>query len=215
MSEIEAARTLVKSPPELWAVCSDAESLSQHLQAFGEIKITRLEPETAVAWEGESTAGTVRIEPSGWGTRVTLTARALPGPEEPVAAPQEPVARAQEPVAKAQEPFPDAEPEPNKEIARAADARVAPLAVAAARGGLWARLFGRRPAVVLQPVVAVAAPEPSAALPERSAAPPQPPAAVAVVSAEPQVAAGMDREAALGAALESLGQAHHRPFSRG
>ena len=74
MTEHEASRTLVKSPPELWAECSDAESLARHLGEFGEIRITRLEPETAVAWEGEHASGTVRLEPSGWGTRVTLTA---------------------------------------------------------------------------------------------------------------------------------------------
>lgn len=74
MSEVSAVRTLVKSPPELWAVCSDAELLAQHLEEFGEIRITRLEPETTVAWEGERASGTVRIEPSGWGTKVTVTA---------------------------------------------------------------------------------------------------------------------------------------------
>ena len=74
MKEVTAGRTLVKSPPELWAVCSDAESLGQHLEAFGEIRITRLEPETTVAWEGDRASGTVRIEPSGWGTKVTVTA---------------------------------------------------------------------------------------------------------------------------------------------
>ena len=57
-------------------VCSDADSLSQHLETFGEIRITRLEPETTVAWEGERASGTVRIEPSGWGTKVTITANA-------------------------------------------------------------------------------------------------------------------------------------------
>jgi hypothetical protein len=74
MTELTAVRTLVKSAPELWAVCSDADSLAQHLGAFGEIRITRLEPETTVAWEGERASGTVRIEPSGWGTKVTVTA---------------------------------------------------------------------------------------------------------------------------------------------
>ena len=69
MTEHVASRTLVKSPPELWAECSDAASLARHLDGFGEIRITRLEPETAVAWEGERARGTVRIEPSGWGTR--------------------------------------------------------------------------------------------------------------------------------------------------
>jgi hypothetical protein len=74
MREVTAGRTLVKSPPELWAVCSVADSLAQHLEVFGEIRITRLEPETTVAWEGERASGTVRIEPSGWGTKVTVTA---------------------------------------------------------------------------------------------------------------------------------------------
>src|ERR1700761_2879474 len=91
MTEHEASRTLVKSPPELWAECSDAGSLSRHLAEFGEIVITRLEPETAVAWEGERASGTVRLEPSGWGTPVTLTARAtaveaVPMPEQAVEA---------------------------------------------------------------------------------------------------------------------------------
>jgi hypothetical protein len=70
----EASRTLLKSPPELWAECSDATSLMRHLDSFGEIRIARLKPETAVAWEGETVSGTVRLEPSGWGTRVILTA---------------------------------------------------------------------------------------------------------------------------------------------
>ena len=68
-------RTLVKSPPELWSELSEVERLARHLGAFGEIKITRLEPERTVAWEGEGASGTVSIEPSGWGTKVTLTAR--------------------------------------------------------------------------------------------------------------------------------------------
>ena len=76
MAELTASRTLVKSSPELWAECSDAASLARHLGAFGEIRITRLEPETAVAWEGEDVRGTVTLEPSGWGTRVVLTADA-------------------------------------------------------------------------------------------------------------------------------------------
>ena len=75
MIEHEASRTLVKSPPDLWAELSDQSSLARHLaEPFGEIRITRLEPETAVAWEGERASGTVRIEPSGWGTKVTVTA---------------------------------------------------------------------------------------------------------------------------------------------
>jgi hypothetical protein len=74
MPTVQARRTLVKSPPELWAELSDAESLARRLQPLGEIRITRLEPEKRLSWEGERARGTVEIEPSGWGTRVTLTA---------------------------------------------------------------------------------------------------------------------------------------------
>ena len=56
MTEHQSSRTLVKSAPELWAECSDAASLARHLGAFGEIRITKLEPETAVAWEGAAAA---------------------------------------------------------------------------------------------------------------------------------------------------------------
>jgi hypothetical protein len=75
MPDLTAKRTLVKSPPELWSELSEVERLARHLGAFGEIKITKLEPEHTVAWEGEGASGTVSIEPSGWGTKVTLTAQ--------------------------------------------------------------------------------------------------------------------------------------------
>jgi hypothetical protein len=77
----EAKRTLVKSPPELWAELSDAASLARHLGELGEIRIVRTDPERAVEWEAADISGTVLIEPSGWGTKVTLTAvSAEPGP---------------------------------------------------------------------------------------------------------------------------------------
>src|SRR5258707_11698835 len=107
MTEQDASRPLVKSPPELWTECSNASSLARHLGEFGEIRITRLEPETAVAWEGERVSGTVRIEPSGWGTRVTLTA------VEPDVS--EPEARVSEPEAEPEptpQPMAESEPEP-------------------------------------------------------------------------------------------------------
>jgi hypothetical protein len=77
MPEIQASRRLVKSPPELWAEVSDAASLARHLGEVGEITITRLEPETTVAWEGEHASGTVALAPAGWGTSVTLTAEPI------------------------------------------------------------------------------------------------------------------------------------------
>ncbi len=117
MPPLEAKRTLVKSPPELWAEVSDAGALARHLGEFGEIRIIRTQPESVVEWEGDRASGSVRLEPSGWGTKVTLTAEpaAPPEPEpEPVPEPPRPGfwarlfgRRPPEP-----EPVPVAEPEP-------------------------------------------------------------------------------------------------------
>src|SRR5215216_4143154 len=108
MPEVEAHRRLVKSPPELWAELSDVEALARHLGEFGEIRITRTAPETNVAWEGEHARGTVSIESSGWGTKVSLTAEAI-RPEAPEAEPN-PVGEQPAPTA----PEPE-EPEPATE----------------------------------------------------------------------------------------------------
>ena len=69
MPEPRAQRTLVKSPPEIWAEVSDVSTLARHLGEFGEIRITRLEAETTVVWEGDRARGTVELEASGWGRR--------------------------------------------------------------------------------------------------------------------------------------------------
>jgi len=187
--ELQASRTLVKSPPELWAECSDAASLARHLGQFGEIRITRLDPETAVAWEGERARGTVRIEPSGWGTKVILTAVAVSHePETADEPPEVPVESAPADSAPADPP-----PAPNAESPPPRRRR-------------FARLFGRRrppEPVAAEPVwVDPAEPEPE----------PEPEPAPDAVAAAP--AASNDTEAALSAALDSLGQAHHRPYSR-
>ena len=157
---MEAKRTLVKSPPELWAELSDLSALARHLGEFGEIRITRTEPESVVEWEGDLASGSVRLEASGWGTKVTLTALPVMADAPPAPEP--------EPVA---DPVVVAEPE---------------------RRGFWARLF-RRPA-----------PEPPAPPPAPVAADPGPLPAIDAASGE----------AVLGRALDALGAAHHRPFSR-
>ena len=185
MDDPRAQRTLVKSPPELWAEVSDLGALARHLGAFGEIRITRLEPETAVAWEGERARGTVQLEPSGWGTRVTLTARlaARPEPEpepaptpqpppEPVTVPQPHVEPAATPDAQA-EPDPVAVPQPHTEPATTEHAQAAtpvaapqPHAEPAAKPetppgtlrALLRRLFDRRH----RPPAPTAPPEPPA-----------------------------------------------------
>src|ERR1700694_4151558 len=100
MISSEVQRTLVKSPPELWTELSDPAALGRHLGEFGEIRITRVEPEKTVEWEADGATGTVLIKPSGWGTRVTLTAtREVEEPEpsaesEPSVASEPPVAPA-------------------------------------------------------------------------------------------------------------------------
>jgi hypothetical protein len=222
---LEAKRTLVKSAPELWAEISDVAALARHLGELGEIRITRAQPEELVEWEGDRATGTVRLEPSGWGTRVTLTAEPTPPPEEP-AAPE-----AAEPAAITPEP---ATPEP-------------PDPAPTPRTGFFARLFRRfrRPA----PAIA-AAPDPSVAVepaeyPAASDVPPavvaeageprvdtpepaEPPVATAEPDVPPTVAAEPDEPvtdaptpdddavlAILTGTLDRLGSAHHRPFSRG
>ena len=214
MTEHQSSRTLVKSAPELWAECSDAASLARHLGAFGEIHITKLEPETAVAWEGAAASGTVRLESSGWGTRVTLTVT-----EEAVATAPEPE------VAGDPDPEPElvVEPDPEPEVAVepvAVEPEAEPATVAepAPRPSMFARLrlsFRRRPGP--EPEVLAVEPEPEVAEPEVAepeAAQPEPePVADAPPAPAPEPAAP-GGEAALVAALDSLGMAHHRPYSR-
>ena len=118
MPSLEAKRTLVKSPPEIWAEVSDAGALARHLGEFGEIRITRTQPESLVEWEGEKASGCVRLEPSGWGTKVTLTAEAIAPPEpqpepEPEPAPEPPPkASWWSRLRRRREPEPEPEPEP-------------------------------------------------------------------------------------------------------
>ena len=147
MADLTAKRTLVKSPPELWEELSEVDRLAKHLDAFGEIRITKLEPEHTVAWEGEHASGTVSIEPSGWGTKVTLTAE-LPEQEAPPE--PEPVAQVPEP-----EPVPE-EPEPEPPVAEAPPVAEEPPAPRRKRG-FWGWLFRERTA---PPVPVQAEPEP-------------------------------------------------------
>jgi hypothetical protein len=155
---MEAKRTLVKSPPELWAEVSDVAALARHLGEFGDIRITRTEPEAVVEWEGDRASGCVRLEPSGWGTKVTLTAEVLE-PEAP----------------------PEPEPEPE------------PIAAEPPRRSRFARFAWWRRAAAPAP------PEPEPKPEPEPAAPPEP---------------AIDTAAVLDGVLDSLGSAHHRPFSR-
>jgi hypothetical protein len=184
MISSEVERTLVKSPPELWTELSNPDALARHLGEFGEIRITRVEPEHAVEWEAGDTAGTVRIKPSGWGTKVTLTAaRQVATPERPVgeqtnvqaapvADPQPaPVAESQsEAIAEpnAQPPAPAPEPTSASE-SRPTIAQQAARPEPEARIGFLRRLFGgaRRRHATAVAAPGVAEPEPAT---KRSAA---------------------------------------------
>ena len=85
---VEAKRTLVKSSPELWAELSDPAALARHLEAFGGVQLTGARDESLVEWEGERARGRITLEPSGFGTRVTLQAAvADPAPPAPPVAP--------------------------------------------------------------------------------------------------------------------------------
>ena len=70
MTSYEVSRTLVKSPPELWAEL-EGERLRD---ALGEAVVRPTDPERELAWEADGAAGLARLEPSSWGTKVTLTA---------------------------------------------------------------------------------------------------------------------------------------------
>jgi hypothetical protein len=71
VTSYEVSRTLVKSPPELWAEL-EGDRLRD---ALGEARVRATEPERELAWETGGATGTARLEPSSWGTKVTLTAR--------------------------------------------------------------------------------------------------------------------------------------------
>jgi hypothetical protein len=175
MPDPRAQRTLVKSPPEIWAEVSDVSALARHLDEFGEIRITRLEAETTVVWEGDRARGTVALEASGWGTKVTITAEAIATDDVEAEVVEAEVVAAEVKVVEAEaevvteavaveaveaeviEATPQAEVEPKP----AAEVVPEPVAVEVApRRGFFARLFRRRS--TSEPAPAPAAAEPVA-----------------------------------------------------
>lgn len=190
MPEPRAQRTLVKSPPEIWSEISDVSTLARHLGEFGEIRITQLEAETTVVWEGDTARGTVELEPSGWGTKVTIAAEAV---------------QVEVDVEIEVEVEYEVEPEPEP-VAAAPEPEPAP----APRRGLFARLFARR---------ADAAPEPApGAEPLVVPEPAGPIMATRIekrIEQRTEALADERVEAVLVSVLDDLGSAHHRPFSRG
>jgi hypothetical protein len=70
MPRFEVSRTLVKSPPELWAELGP-DCLEP---ALGAVSVEETEPEREMTFSGDGVHGTAVLEPAGWGTKVTLTA---------------------------------------------------------------------------------------------------------------------------------------------
>ena len=70
MPKFEVSRTLVKSPPELWPELSEGRLAD----TIGEADIEVTEDERRVRWEAQGAQGSASLEPSGWGTKVTLSA---------------------------------------------------------------------------------------------------------------------------------------------
>jgi hypothetical protein len=169
MISSEVQRTLVKSPPELWAELSDQAALARHLGELGEIRIVRTEPERVVEWTAEHTTGVVSIKPSGWGTRVTLSAT-----RERTAEPDVDEAAAEEPVANsdvAPEPQAAAEPESPPELGTATEPQAAAEAepTAAPESAVQPE-----PATESTAAVDVLAPQPDVAPADAQASTPEP-----------------------------------------
>jgi hypothetical protein len=70
MPRFEVSRTLVKSPPELWAELGP----DCFEKALGAVSVEVTEPEREKTFSGDGIRGTAVLEPAGWGTKVTLTA---------------------------------------------------------------------------------------------------------------------------------------------
>ena len=217
MSSLQASRTLVKSPPELWAELSDLGSLARHLGEFGEIRITQVDPESRVEWEADRASGTVRLEPSGWGTRVVLTVDTPEPAADPEPEPEEAPWRRPKRSGGGRTRAPNRSRWPS----RGADAG-AVAEVEEPKRGFWARLFGRKKP---EPVAPEPEPEPVIEEPEPVAVEPEPetpfgtieweiPEPVAEEEPEPEPDTPADPAAVLHGMLDTLGAAHHRPFSR-
>jgi hypothetical protein len=206
MISSEVQRTLVKSPPELWAELSDPAALARHLGELGEIRITSIEPEKTVEWEAADTTGKVLLKPSGWGTKVTLiVARELSAPEPP----PEP------------EPSMEVEPEPEPVAVEEPEPGVVLEEPEPRSPGFFARLFRRRikdQALPESPVELDSTVEPEPAredvTPPQDALPDETPDIAAELKAAEEEVAVEEVTDVLTAVLDRLGAAHHRPFSR-
>jgi hypothetical protein len=227
----EVQRTLVKSPPELWAELSDPTTLARHLGELGEIRIVRTEPDRAVDWEAAATdgaqaSGRVEIEPSGWGTRVTLSASRTVAVPEPAVPEPDPI---QTEASESEAPeLQIAASEPELDESGAEEPEPEPVEPEPRRG-FFARLFRRARKTSLE---TNAQPGSQPEIEPDETCDMGPPGAVEVgelasgqalpateIASEPDISielAELEEQttAVLSGVLDRLGAAHHRPFSR-
>ena len=83
MAPVALERTLVKSPPELWAEIASEEALQRWL---GNVRLTAADAPARVEWVRPDSAGVIELTASGWGTRVRAVAHANGVPWERVEA---------------------------------------------------------------------------------------------------------------------------------
>jgi hypothetical protein len=177
----EVQRTLVKSPPELWAELSSPEALARHLSDLGEIRITSLEPETKVEWESNGANGVVHLKQSGWGTRVTLSVTREAPPHNAASEPEALAVDKPESISEPEvEPKSVIEPEPVAVVEPEPEPTLEPVAV-----------VEPEPEPTLEPV-AVVEPEPEPTLEPVAVVEPEPIAATpkSETTAEPKPRVG-------------------------
>ncbi|MHB1537802.1 MAG: hypothetical protein ACYCUM_02535 [Solirubrobacteraceae bacterium] len=216
MVSSEVQRTLVKSPPELWAELSDETALARHLEIDGELRLTHVEPERLLEWEAQHARGRVELSPSGWGTKVKLSLeREAPASErdEPdedeleVDEPDEDELEVDEPATASEPVEPRHPPRMRSFLSRLFRRR----GVQQSNAGSGAEGSAARPeATSTKLVEPVAPPDASAAEAERP--PGGPVLSAALRNAEERLT--IESEALLNGVLDRLGAAHHRPFSR-
>lgn len=231
MRTVEVSRTLVKSPPEVWAEIERVERLCE-LLGDDAIRVTASKPEQLIEWEGSGKRGTIAIKSSGWGTKVSLTAETdeavvidveLDAEVEVEHAVVQPRVETPERPEAVVQPEP-AESEPASEVVQ----EVSHLEEKVAKQGLWTRikLLFTPPDDVPRSELGAEQPTPTS---EEAASPepddvPRPDPGVEVVVDEPAVEAviasavvepapELSLEDRLTAVLDHLGSAHKRPFS--
>jgi hypothetical protein len=223
MVTAEMQRTLVKSPPELWGELSDQAALARHLAGLGEIRIVASEPEQSLEWEAATAHGKVEIKPAGWGTKVTLSAT-VDGASGTVDGTERMSSESHGELDGDLQAPADAEsrgaPDPEPQVEPDAEPQAPSRLFSRVRWRGWFARKRRRAELARSKEPELArAPKPEAvSVPQLGTVSPQ--VTEGDPGPEPPGMAAAEQQARerttelLRAVLDSLGEAHHRPFSR-